>query len=89
MSSELKLSFSTSTASLPPPKVNEIDYQGKKLTTFDVCEDGHTILCFAQDDAATHEQGVELLLDAADVLPRDGQDSSGNNPVHKFHLCFT
>lgn len=39
-------------------KVNEIDYQGKKLTTFDVCEDGHTILCFAQDDAATSNSDV-------------------------------
>lgn len=32
-------------------KISNIDYNGKKLTTFDVCDDGHTILCFAKDDS--------------------------------------
>lgn len=32
-------------------KISNINYNGKKLTTFDVCDDGHTILCFAKDDS--------------------------------------
>ena len=32
-------------------KIVDIDYEGKKLTTFDICDDGHTILCFAKDDS--------------------------------------
>ena len=39
-------------------KISGIDYQGKKLTTFDVCDDGHTILCFAKDDSVMSNSDV-------------------------------
>lgn len=39
-------------------KIADIDYQGKKLTTFDVCDDGHTILCFAKDDSVMSNSDV-------------------------------
>ena len=32
--------------------LNTIDYEGKKLITFDVAESGRTILCFARDDSS-------------------------------------
>lgn len=34
-------------------KITDIDYQGKKLITYDFCNEGHTVLCFAKDDSVT------------------------------------
>ncbi len=39
-------------------KIKDIDYGGKKLTTFDVCDDGQTILCFAKDDSAMSNSDI-------------------------------
>ena len=39
-------------------KISDIDYKGKKLTTFDVCRDGHTILCFSKDDSVMSNSDV-------------------------------
>lgn len=39
-------------------KIKDIDYGGKKLTTFDVCDDGQTILCFSKDDSAMSNSDI-------------------------------
>lgn len=39
-------------------KIKDIDYGGRKLTTFDVCDDGQTILCFAKDDSAMSNSDI-------------------------------
>ena len=39
-------------------KIRTIDYEGRKLTTYDVCDGKNTVLCFAKDDSAMSSSDI-------------------------------
>jgi hypothetical protein len=39
-------------------KIRTIDYEGRKLTTYDVCDGGNTVLCFSKDDSAMSSSDI-------------------------------
>ena len=39
-------------------KIRTIDYEGRKLTTYDVCDGKNTVLCFSKDDSAMSSSDI-------------------------------